>query len=282
MTTSALPTRPLGATGVQVTIFGLGGEGVLRTQGRTAEAQAVIQRAIDLGVGYFDSARAYADSELYYGHSLNGSRSKIFLTSKAFERSRQGAMAQLEQTLRNMRTDHLDLWQMHDVRDAREADMVSDPDGALEAFREAREQGKVRFLGVTGHHDPAVLSQFVDLFPFDTVLLPVNPTEVHYNSFLNSTLMKAHEKGMGIIAMKVPGRGYLLEAGVVDSIAPLMRYALSYPISTVIIGCETPAQVEENVRAAQAFEPMPPEEMRSLEQAFKPYLRYGQFYKKGM
>lgn len=275
-----LPRRPLGRTGVDVTIFGLGGEGVLRTHDRLPEARAVIQRAIDVGVSYFDCARAYAGSEEYYGASLNGSRPRIFLTSKAFERSRKGAMAQLEQTLRNMRTDYLDLWQMHDMRDPREADEVSAADGALEAFRQAREQGKARFLGVTGHYDPEVLSKFIDIFDFDTVLLPVNPTEVHYNSFLDSTLRRAHERGLGIIGMKVPGRGYL--AREIGSIEPLMRYALSYPVSTVIIGCDTPEQVEENARIARDFTPMPEEQMRLLEQELRPLVEYGQFYKKGM
>ncbi|MBM3462295.1 MAG: aldo/keto reductase [Armatimonadetes bacterium] len=278
----AIPTRPLGRTGVDVTIFGLGGEGVLRTQGRTAEARAVIEKALEVGVNYFDSARAYADSERYYGASLNGSRKNIFLTSKAFERTRKGAMAQLDQTLTNMRTDYLDLWQMHDMRDLSEVDEVTDPSGALEAFRTAREQGKVRFAGVTGHYDPTVLSRFLDIFDFDTVLMPVNPTEVHYNSFLNSTLQKAADKGMGIIAMKVPARGYLLRAGVVKTVEPLIRYALSYPISTVIIGCDTPEQVEENARAAIAFSQMPEDEMRALETACQPFVEYGQFYKKGM
>lgn len=279
---SAIPTRPLGKTGQHVTIFGLGGEGVLRTHGRDREARAVIERALDLGVNYFDCARAYAGSEEYYGMSLNGRRRDIFLTSKAFERSKKKALAQLDETLRNMRTDYLDLWQMHDMREGFELDQVSDPGGALEAFRSAREQGKCRFIGVTGHHDPAVLSAALDIFDFDTVLLPVNPTEAHFNSFMASTLKKAHDKGVGIIGMKVPARGYLLQTGVTFSIEPLMRYALSYPVSTIIIGCDDPAQVEENVRVAKQFEPMSESEMRDLEKAYAPHLQAGQFYKKGM
>lgn len=277
-----LPTRPLGRTGVDVTLFGLGGEGVLRTHGREREARAVIERALDLGVTYFDSARAYAGSEHYYGISLRERRSRIFLTSKAFERSKAAALAQLDETLATMRTDYLDLWQMHDLRDVRELDRVSAADGALEAFRTAREQGKCRFLGVTGHHDPAVLSAALDMFGFDTVLLPVNPTEAHFHPFMTSTLQKAHDQGLGIIGMKVPARGYLLRTGVTFSIEPLMRYALSWPVSTVVIGCDTPAQVEENARVAARFAPMPHEEMRALEAAFEPFVGHGQFYKKGM
>lgn len=281
-TASPLPTRPLGKTGVDVTIFGLGGEGVLRTHGRDAEARAVIERALALGVNYFDCARAYAGSEEYYGMSLNGRRPDIFLTSKAFERSRKKALAQLDETLRNMKTDYLDLWQMHDMRDLSELDRVSAADGALEAFRTAREQGKCRFIGVTGHYDPTVLSAALDIFPFDTVLLPINPTEAHFNPFMATTLKKAHDLGMGIIGMKVPGRGYLLQNGVSFSIEPLMRYALSWPVSTIIIGCDSPEQVEENVRVARHFTPMTEAEMRELENAYEPFIADGQFYKKGM
>jgi len=277
-----IPRRALGRTGAQVTIVGLGGEGVLRTYDRLNEARAVIQRALELGVNYFDCARAYAGSEEYYGASLIGKRKEIFLTSKAFERSRKAAMAQLEQTLRTMKTDYLDLWQMHDVREFQELDMVCGGQGALEAFRQAREEGKARFLGVTGHYDPAVLTKAIEVFDFDTVLLPVNPTEAHYNSFLNSTLTVAQERGMGVIGMKVPSRGHLVGKGGVFSIGPLIRYALSHATSTIIIGCDNPQQVEENVRAACAFTPMSEMEMRDMERAYEPYVPAGQFYKKGM
>jgi aryl-alcohol dehydrogenase-like predicted oxidoreductase len=281
VTPGPIPTRPLGRTGIDVTLFGLGGEGVLRTFGRDREAREVIHRALDLGVNYFDCARAYAGSEGYYGMSLNGRRRAVFLTSKAFERTKKKALAQLDETLKTMKTDYLDLWQMHDMRDLSELDQVAAHDGALEAFRTAREQGKCRFVGVTGHFDPAVLSAALDIYNFDTVLLPVNPTEAHNNSFMASTLKKAHDLGMGIIAMKVPARGHLLQTGVTISIAPLLRYALSWPISTAIIGCDTPEQVDQNVRAALDFTPMSEDEMRQFEASFASHVDYGQFYKKG-
>ncbi|NDD27696.1 MAG: aldo/keto reductase [Proteobacteria bacterium] len=278
-----IPTRPLGRTGVDVSIFGLGGEGVLRTFGREREARAVIDRALEQGVTYFDSARAYAGSEGYYGAALGSRRERIFLTSKAFERSKAGALAQLHETLATMKTDYLDLWQMHDMRDMRELEEVCAPGGALEAFRQARDEGKVRFLGVTGHHDPEVLSAALDIFSFDTVLMPVNPTEAHFNPFMTTTLTKACHLGMGIIGMKVPARGHLVRTGVTAfSIEPLMRYALSWPVSTVIIGCDSPQQVDSNAAAARRFVPMPEPEMRALEAAFEPYVEHGQFYKKGM
>jgi hypothetical protein len=151
-----LPTIPLGETGVQVTRFGLGGEGVLRSWNREREATALIQRALELGVTYFESARAYSGSESYLGAALGAEREKIFLTSKSAERTRAGALRDLETTLRNFRTEYVDLWQVHDLREEAEWEALKAPGGALEAFEEARSAGKVRFIGITGHHHPGV------------------------------------------------------------------------------------------------------------------------------
>ena len=145
--------------------IGLGGEGVLRTAGRGDEAREVIHEALNQGIAYFDSARVYADSELYYGsvwREQSEKRSRIFQTSKSASRNRDEALADLESTLDRLETDYLDLWQIHDVRDRNDLEVISGPGGALEAFTEARESGKVRFIGVTGHHDPAILTEAVD------------------------------------------------------------------------------------------------------------------------
>lgn len=153
----ALGTRILGKTGQKVTLLGLGGEGVLRTFGRDKEANSLVNRALDLGIGYFESARAYSGSESYYGKALGDRRNRIFLTSKSHDRTREGALSHLHETLRNMRTDHLDLWQVHDVRTKEDIEEIFGPRGAIEAFVEAKKQGKTRFIGVTGHHDPAII-----------------------------------------------------------------------------------------------------------------------------
>src|SRR4051812_41530617 len=152
-----LPRRPLGRTGREVTLFGLGGEGVLRTHGRTAEAVRVIERALDQGVNYFDTAPAYASSMDYYGAALGERRRDIFLACKTHDRGRDGSLGLLDHALKRLRTDYLDLWQLHDLRTADDLQRVFGRGGALEALLEAREQGRVRHLGLTGHHDPAVL-----------------------------------------------------------------------------------------------------------------------------
>jgi len=159
-----IPKRKLGKTGAAVTILGLGGEGVLRTQGYEKQAYALINRAIDLGINYFESARAYADSEIYYGLALQERRKEIFLNSKSHARDKKGALQHLHETLRNMKTDYLDLWQIHDVRTEEDMQEIFDSQGALAAFVEAREKGLVRFIGITGHHDPEILKQCMEKF----------------------------------------------------------------------------------------------------------------------
>jgi predicted aldo/keto reductase-like oxidoreductase len=259
-----LTKRKLGRTGEEVTFLGLGGEGILRTHGNEKKAYDLINRALDLGVGYFESARAYAGSEEYYGRALGERRDDIFLTSKSHARDKRGAEDHLRQTLSNMKIDHLDLWQVHDMRTMEDVDAITAKGGALEAFREAKEKGLVRFVGVTGHHDPEIILKCLEIFPFDTVLIPVNPGEPQYKSFLSSVIPAALEKDLGIIGMKVYFRGFAARVPGYVSMAPYLRFALSYPVSTVVIGCDNIAQLEENFGFAANFEQMSQEEMDDL------------------
>jgi len=274
-----IPKRQLGRTGVEVTILGLGGEGVLRSHGRELEAYDLINRALDLGICYCESARAYDGSESYYGKALRERRDEIFLTSKSHARDRAGALAHLHQTLRNMHTDHLDLWQVHDVRSQDEIEEIFGPFGAIEAFVEARMMGHTRFIGVTGHHDPAVIRACIERFPFDTVLMPVNPAEPAHQSFIGGALPKAHEQGMGIVGMKVYLRGLAASIPGLAGMEPFLRYALSQPVSTVVIGCDDLRQLEENVRLASDFQPMTEEEQQVLIRHVAPFARQLMYYK---
>jgi aryl-alcohol dehydrogenase-like predicted oxidoreductase len=276
----ALPSRPLGRTGHNATLVGLGGEGVLRTFGQEQGAQAVIAAALEAGINYFESARAYAGSEEYLGRGLKGHRDRVFLTSKSHGRSYKEAMAHLSITLRNLDTDHLDLWQVHDVRSADDLEALSAPEGALKAFREAKERGLTRFVGVTGHHDPGILLAALNLFPFDTVLLPVNPAEPQHLSFL-PVAAAARERGLGVIGMKVLLRGLILQLAEQprELVAELVAYALSQPLSLVVIGADTPEQVNDLAAAARNFVPMTPEEQRALIEAVEPFARQLMYYK---
>ena len=271
--------RRLGRTGVDVTIVGLGGEGVLRTYGYDNEAYELINKAMDLGITYFESARAYSGSESYYGRALRERRKEIFLASKSHARDREGALKHLHETLQNMKTDHLDLWQVHDVRTREDVEEIFGPGGALEAFREAREKGFVRFIGITGHHDPAVVLRCMELFHFDTVLIPVNPAEPAYRSFIQEVIPVAKDRGMGIVAMKVYLRGLAAKLPGFASLEPFYRYALSQPITTAVIGCDDIEQLRENVRFASSFRSMSAGEQKELADAVFHHARQLMYYK---
>jgi len=275
----AIPTRILGRTGQKVTILGLGGEGVLRTFGHDRAASALVNRALDLGITYCESARAYSGSEAYYGQALKERRKDIFLTSKSHARSKSGALEHLHETLTNMRTDHLDLWQVHDVREDAEIAEIFGPGGAIEAFVEAKQQGKTRFIGITGHHNPSITRKCIEQFDFDTVLMPVNPGEPQHKSFLSGVLPLAREKNMGIIGMKVYFRGFASKLPWYTTMEPFLRFALSQPVTNIVVGCDDIAQLEQNTAFARAFEPMTSEEQQRLIGDVAPSARQLMYYK---
>lgn len=275
----AIQKRTLGKTGIDVTVLGLGGEGILRTYGHEKEARGLINRAIDLGINYFESARAYSGSESYYGAALKERRSEIFLTSKSHARRKREAMLHLHETLSNMKTGYIDLWQVHDVRTNEDVEEIFGPGGAIEAFVEAREKGFIRFIGLTGHHDPVIIKRCIEAFDFDTVLIPVNPAEPWYKSFLEEIIPIATGKEMGIVGMKVYMRGFVSRLPEFETMEPFYRFTLSQPITTAVIGCDTVHQLEENVKFAQSFNPMTEMEMQDLVESISPYARQLMYYK---
>lgn len=264
-TGSSLPHRPLGRTGREVSVFGLGGEGVLRTHGRASAAAAVIHAAIDAGVTYCDTAPAYSSSQDYYGATLGERRGEIFLASKTHDRTRDGSLRLLENSLSRLRASHLDLWQLHDLRTTRDLDQIFAPGGAVEALRQAREEGLVRHVGLTGHHDPEILKLAMQRFDFDTLLVALNAADTHRLSFAREVLPDAVQRGLGIIAMKVFGAGTLVGPGRLTP-EEAMGYVLSLPgVTTAIIGCANPEEVAANARAARSFTPMLEVQARDLE-----------------
>jgi len=282
MNASAMQTRTFGGDGPRITVVGLGGEGILRTHGKAEAAKAVIEEALAQGISYFDSARAYAGSQQYYGTIWGirpDLRSGVFQASKSASRDRQGALADLEDTLAKMRIDRLDLWQIHDVRTETELREISGPGGALEAFREAKASGRTRFIGVTGHHDPAVLARAVAEWPVDAVTMPVNPAEGALTGFLDTTLPMAKEKGLAVIGMKILGQSHYIrpEGGLTAEI--LIRYALSQAIDVAIVGCSTPEEVRTLARVGRDFQPMAPEEQSALVEAIRPHAGRLAFYR---
>jgi aryl-alcohol dehydrogenase-like predicted oxidoreductase len=255
---------------------------VLRTYDKTPEAIKVIDAAMKQGITYFDSANAYAGSEGYYGAyyaRYPDSRKSVFQTSKSAERNKEKALAELENTLRTMRTDHLDLWQIHDVRTKEDIDAIEAPGGALDAFIEAKKAGKAKYIGVTGHHDPSVLKYAVENWPVDSVLLPVNPVEGALGGFTDGVITAARDRGIAVIGMKIMGHsGYISpEDGVTAEL--LLRYALSQGITVAIVGCSTPDEARALADTGRDLVPLEPQEQLALVEKFKPYARRLAYYR---
>jgi len=262
--------RPLGRTGVQVSLVGLGGFhiGMPKTD---AEAVRIVHAAIDHGVTFLDNCWDYNDgkSELRYGQALTGGyRQKVFLMTKLDGRTKASAAAQLEQSLQRLRTDHIDLVQIHEVIRMTDPERVFAPGGAIEALVEAKKAGKLRFIGFTGHKDPTIHLHMIETaqkhgFTFDTVQMPVNVLDAHYRSFQALVLPVAREKGMGVLGMKALGSGVILESGAVNAVECL-RYAMSQPVSVCITGCDTMGVLEQALSIAINFKPLSDEEQKAL------------------
>ncbi len=289
-----MPARPLGKTGHKVKIFSLGGQATIEKAGTRDASIAIVNRAIDLGVNYIDTAAAYGRpnvegkerwerdgwSQTYIGEVMATRRKEVFLASKTDDRTRDGSMRLLEQSLRLLKTDHLDLWQLHNIQREEQLDQIFGKDGAIEALQKARDQKMVRFLGITGHFDPQVLMKGVERFDFDTILMALNPADKHHLPFVPSILALANKKGMGIIGMKIPARGRIFRPEGISGMQGPLSYVLSLPVSTVIIGCDNVKQLEENVQIAASFKALPKEEMARLEAATATYVSDASFFKK--
>src|SRR5512136_2461936 len=284
VTPNAMPTRNLGRTGYRVGIFSLGGQAAVEQPDNEAVSVPIVEKALDLGANYIDTSARYGGaerwSERYIGQVMKRRRSEAFLASKSHDRTRDGSLRLLEKSLQLLQTDHVDLWQLHHLSKKEEVEQIFAADGAVQALVKAREQGIVRFVGVTGHADPGVLMEAIRRFPFDTVLMALNAADPHHMSFAKELLPLAVEKEMGIIGMKIPARGRMLASwtpppleqqrdvekparpGTLD-MREALYYTLSHPVSTVIVGCDTVGQLEENVAIAKAFTPLTRERMAS-------------------
>jgi len=260
-----LPVANLGKTGMRITRITLGGAHM--RFGTEANALAIIRRALDLGINMFDSARKYNDgeSDACYGKAIGGAvRQRVFLMSKAQLRTRDEAMRQLEETLRAMRTDYLDLWQCHEVTTHDEVDRIFAKGGALEAFVAARQQGKARHIGFTGHADPTVHQRMLAGFDgWETVQHPVNLVDPHYLSFIANVLPKVRAKGLGLLAMKCNAMGGIGKNRIAPY-AECLRFTLSQDVDTVVSGATTVEELDQNVATVKAFHKLSLEEQSSI------------------
>ena len=263
-----IPRRPLGKTGEQVSIIGLGGYHLGTLESRDL-AVRLVQEAVDAGVTFLDNAWEYNDhrSEEWMGLGLQGRRNQVFLMSKVCThgRDKNVALQQLEESLKRLGTDHLDLWQIHEVIYENDPELHFAKGGVVEALDEAKKQGKVRFVGFTGHKSPAIhLKMLAHDYPFDTVQMPLNCFDATYRSFEQQVLPELQRRGIAALGMKsLGGDGQPIQYGVVRA-EEALRYAMSLPVATTICGIDSLDVLYQNVGIARGFKPMSPEEMQAL------------------
>ena len=265
-----MPERSFGNTGLSLPVLGLGGSASpLARASQEPEAVAIIQRALDLGVRYFDTAANYGPSEAFLGKVLPSRRSEVVIATKTSQRDYDGAWRTLERSLQRLQTDIIDLWQFHALTYDWDINTILHPQtGAIKAAQEAQDQGLVKYVGVTGHHNPDIIATAIQRYPFDAALFPINAADKHTaRPFITTLLPTAQQRNVAVIAMKVPAYGRLFKPGVLSGMPEAMGYALSQAgVHTCIIAAETVAQLEENVAAARAFQPMSAEAMAAIEQ----------------
>lgn len=265
---AGIPLRALGRTGAEVTAIGFGGYhlGLVKDDD---EAVRLVQEAVDAGITFLDNAWEYHDgrSEELMGRAIEGRRDQVFLMSKVCThgRDRHEAMRQLEDSLRRLKTDRLDLWQVHELAYDNDPEMHFAKGGVIEALEQAQREGKVRFVGFTGHKSPEIhLKMLAYEYPFDTCQLPLNALDGTFRSFEQRVLPELARRGIAPVAMKsMGGEGAMVKAGVIAA-EEALRYAMSLPVATVVSGIDSPRVLHQNLKVARHFTPMTPEEMQAL------------------
>lgn len=298
-TYSAMPTHSFGKTGYKVGILSLGGQATIEMKGTETESEKIINRAIDLGVNYIDTAASYGGgiSQLNIGRVMKTRRREVWLSSKTHDRKFDGSMRLLEESLKNLQTDHLDTWQLHNVQTMAQLDQIFAADGAIKAMEKAKAEGMIRNIGITGHFEPLVLLEAIKRYPFDSILMAVNAADIHYLSFINYLLPEAQKQGIAIIGMKVATRGRMISTwtpppleeqperlrtpkpGTI-TIKEALTYNMSLPVSTTIIGVDNVDQIEEDVKIASEFSPLCEAEMQEIEFKTLPIVRQGLYFRR--
>ncbi len=267
--TGSMPYRTLGRTGAPVSLIGLGGAHLARPGER--EAIRIVRTALDQGVNFLDNSWDYSDgmSEIRVGKALkDGYRQKAFVMTKLDSRSRQGAARQIDESLRRLQVDVIDLLQVHEIIRPEDPDRAFAPGGCIEALLDAQRAGKVRYIGFTGHKDPDIHLQMLDTafahgVTFDAVQLPLNVMDPHYRSFEVKVVPVLLQHNIGVLGMKPFGDPYILQSGVVSP-SECLHYAMSLPTSVVITGCDSMSILDQALAAARTFRPLSPEQVSEL------------------
>jgi aryl-alcohol dehydrogenase-like predicted oxidoreductase len=267
--TGTIPMRQFGRhADVQISALGMGGHhlGAVKT---VEDAVSLVHEAVDSGITFYDNCWEYYNgrAENWLGRGLKGRRDKVFLMTKVCTHGRDAhlAMEMLEQSLVRLQTDHLDLWQIHGVVFDNDPELAYRKGGVLEALDQAKKQGKVRFVGFTGHKDPQVHLKMIQMgYPFDSVQMPLNPFDASFLSFEKEVLPEANRRGIAVLGMKsMGGAGDAISAGALTAEESL-RYAMSLPVTTTISGMDSREVLQQNLLVARGFKPMTPDEMDEL------------------
>lgn len=279
-----IPRRRFGKTGESVSLYSLGGQGTLEQPDKEDKAYDIINKAIDLGINYIDTSAYYGwtergTSERYIGEVMKTRRNEVFLATKTFSRTYDGAMSDLEKSLKNLNTDKIDLWQIHSVNANEHIDNIFANSGCIKAFEEARAQGIVRFFGITGHESPTPMKELIDRYPFDSVLMAVNAADKYHSSFIENLMPTAVEKRIGIIGMKVPAKGRIFDMGGIIDMKEAISYVLNLPVSTIIVGVREILELEENIEIAKEFVKLSADEMLAIEKKAEPHYQHLQYFK---
>jgi predicted aldo/keto reductase-like oxidoreductase len=264
----SIPRRSLGRTGVEISALGIGGHH-LGAFANVDDAVQMIHAALDRGVNFFDNCWEYYNglTETILGRALKGRRDEAFLMTKVCTHGRTAdlAMRMLEESLRRLQTDHLDLWQIHAITYDNDPQLAYAKGGVLEALDQAKKAGKVRFVGFTGHKSPLFHLKMLELgYPFDTVQMPLNPFDYSFHSFENQVLPEVNRRGMAALGMKsMGGAGDAIKKKLVTA-QELLRYAMSLPVATTISGIDTLEVFAQNMEVAEGFQPMTEQELTGL------------------
>lgn len=277
-----MPYRPLGRTGETVSVLGMGGAHLGRPSEKTAIA--LMRRAVDAGLTFMDNCWDYNNgvSEIRMGKALrDGYRDKVFLMTKIDGRDKETAARQIEESLRRLQTDRIDLLQFHEIIRMNDPDRIFARGGAMEAMAEARQAGKVRFIGFTGHKDPAIHLHMLDLAArqgvrFDAVQMPLNVMDAHFRSFERQVVPRLVKEQVGVLGMKSMGDGFILQSKAASPVECL-HYAMSLPTSCVITGIDSEAILKQALEAARTYAPLTSGQRLDLLARSKPFAEAGRF-----
>ncbi len=271
--------RRLGKTGVFVSLLGIGGSGIIAREDAKEVVHEIFDHALANGVNYIDTAPTYGASESNIGEAIRGRREKVFLATKTLARGYDETMRLFHQSLERLQTEYIDLYQIHGISNEADLAMIEEKRGAARAVSELKQEGLVRFIGVTGHNYPDLLHRAIKSMAFDCLLMPLNVGDIHDRPFQTQLLTRAREKDLGIIVMKAMAYGRIFRENGIISAKQALHYTCSFPCSTTVVGVSSLEEMKENISNMKSFEVKSKQDLNRLEALTAPYKRDMNFFK---